>query len=215
MNHYKAFAATYATQHAVPGSVKRPAMPSSTKRDIEEEEDERARLASLPPPCAAHAVPGTVNRQTPQTDDDQEPRVWHWGHAWLPHHTEMMKDKKCLIGHHEWQLEKRGQNTHRQFLDFEARARKGDIIFLHCSQKGGLTHWGKYLSEGREDKTGPSGASALCAGDRSSIPGKLWTDTTIRVDEWRELPKPLDGSGRNATLYEVKSTTKNHENYSV
>jgi hypothetical protein len=120
-----------------------------------------------------------------------------------------MKEKKCLIGHHEWQLEKRGQNTHRQFLDFEARARKGDIIFLHCSQKGGLTHWGKYLSEGREDKTGPACALNLTKA------GKLWTDTTIRVDEWRELPKPLDGSGRNATLYEVKSTTKNHENYSV
>ena len=53
---YKAFAATYATQHAVPGSVKRPAMPSSTKRDIEEEEDERARLASLPSPCGRQNI---------------------------------------------------------------------------------------------------------------------------------------------------------------
>jgi hypothetical protein len=154
--------------------------------------------------AAQHAVPGSVNRQTPQTDDDQEPRVWHWGHASPEDHAEMMKEKKCLIGHHEWQLEKRGQNTHRQFLVFEGRARKGDIIFLHCSKKGGLTHWGKYLSDGREDKTGPS-----------SIPGKQWTDTTIRVDEWRELSKPLDGSGKRATLYEVKSTTKNYEKYIV
>ena len=56
MNHYKAFAATYATQHAVPGSVRRPAMPSSTRRDIEEEEDERARLASLPSPCGRQNI---------------------------------------------------------------------------------------------------------------------------------------------------------------
>jgi hypothetical protein len=68
---YKAFAATYATHRVVPALVKRQpkvclptktmvAMPSSSKRDIEEEEDERARLASLQTSCAAPAPPSTV-----------------------------------------------------------------------------------------------------------------------------------------------------------
>jgi len=99
---------------------------------------------------------------------------------------------------------KGGLNTHRQFIVFEEKAHEGDIIFLHCSKKGGLTHWGKYISEGREDNHYPS-----------SEPGKQWTDTTIRVDEWRELAEPLKGTGRNTTLYEVTSDTKNYENYIV
>lgn len=148
-------------------------------------------------------TPSPTNIVTKQKETPKR-RVWHWGHKSPIDHSNSLKENKCLIGHHEWQLERGGQNTHRQFLVFENKVKEGDIIFLHCSNKGGLTHWGKYISKGREDKTGPS-----------SIPGKLWTDTTIRVDEWRQLSQTLDGSGRNATLYEVKSNTKNYENYIV
>ena len=156
-----------------------------------------------------------VERQ-PERQPEQQPellqgkkdtptrRIWHWGHKSPHDHSKCLRENKCLIGHHEWQLEKVGLNTHRQFLAFENRVQEGDIIFLHCSKKGGLTHWGKYISEGHEDKTGPS-----------SIPGKQWTDTTIRVDEWRNLPVTLKGSGRNLTLYEVTTNTKNYDNYIV
>lgn len=170
---------------------------------------ERQRCAS---PKRKPRTPSPTNEREPERQpepqqvkqDTPRRRIWHWGHKSSVDHSNSLRENKCLIGHHEWQLDEVGLNTHRQFLVFENRVQEGDIIFLHCSKKGGLTHWGKYISEGREDKTGPS-----------DIPGKQWTDTTIRVDEWRELAEPLKGSGRNSTLYEVKSNTKNYDNYIV
>ena len=47
MNHYKAFAATYATQHAVPGSVRRPAMPSSSAPLVVQTIEERVVLGKV------------------------------------------------------------------------------------------------------------------------------------------------------------------------
>jgi hypothetical protein len=183
-------------------------MPVFTNHDDFAEAYKRQRFTS---PKRKPRTPSPTNERQPERQpellqvkkDTPTRRIWHWGHRSSDDHSNCLKEKKCLIGHHVWQLEKGGLNTHRQFLAFE-KAHEGDIIFLHCSKKGGLTHWGKYISEGREDYHYPS-----------TLPGKQWTDTTIRVDEWRKLPVTLEGSGRNSTLYEITPDTKNYKNYIV
>ena len=95
-------------------------------------------------------------------------------------------------------------------MKFQENASEGDIIFLHCSKMGGLTHYGiftgeitKRPSELPEDKGGG------------------WFHSFISVYEWNPLPEVAKGSGKNLTLYEVTPTNKdgtpfkNYQNYNI
>jgi len=146
------------------------------------------------------------------------PKMWHCGNgaAWGRKDIDKELEKtaknhsKCVdsgifeIGHHERQLDNGGFNTHRQYLKFVKDAHKGDIVFLHCAKKGGLTHWGIY--EGIYDDI---------LYDRDPIDGGSWYGSEFRVDEWRPIPDIKKGVGRNCTLYEVTEDSKNYENYMI
>jgi len=146
------------------------------------------------------------------------PKIWHCGNgaAWgrkdidkelektAKNHSKYVDSGIFGIGHNERQCMKGGFNTHRQYLKFVKDASKGDIVFLHCAKKGGLTHWGIY--EGIYDDI---------LYDRDPIDGGSWYQSEFRVDEWRPLPDIKKGVGRNCTLYEVTEASKNYENYMI
>ena len=162
--------------------------------------------------------PSTLGETQPQ----RTPKIWHCGHGvpWhfrgeraanratiaKSHHEKGIQEKYCVIGHNDDQLQKKGNNTRKQYEKFCEDAQEGDIVFTHCSIKGGLTHWGVYTGEiinrrWRYDR---------CMGIlREGI------DSHIMVYEWFPLPEILKGTGRNSTLYEVKPTFKNYQNYSI
>lgn len=145
------------------------------------------------------------------------PKIWHCGNgaAWgrydvkavlektAKKHTKYVDSGIFVIGHHERQCVKGGFNTHRQYLKFVKDASKGDIVFLHCAKKGGLTHWGIY--EGVYDDVISD----------SSTYSEPWYESEFRVDKWRPIPDIKKGVGRNWTLYEVTQGSKNYENYMI
>jgi len=145
------------------------------------------------------------------------PKVWHCGNgaAWgkwdatarlditAKNHSKYVDSGIFAIGHHKRQCVKGGFNTHRQYLKFVKDASKGDIVFLHCTKKGGLTHWGIY--EDVYDDV---------LSDRSTA-SEPWYESEFRVDKWRPLPDIKKGVGRNSTLYEVTEDSKNYENYMI
>jgi hypothetical protein len=151
-----------------------------------------------------------------ETQSQRTPKIWHCGHGvpWhfsgeraanratiaKAHHEKGIQEKYCVIGHNDDQLQKKGNNTRRQYEKFHEEAKEGDIVFTHCSIKGGLTHWGVYTGEiiTRRSPRSPSG-----------------NHSHIMVYEWNSLPEVLKGTGRNSTLYEVKPRFKNYQNYSI
>ena len=164
--------------------------------------------------------------QTSSTMTETQPRrtakIWHCGHGvpWhfsgeraanratiaKAHHEKGIQEKYCVIGHNDDQLHKKGNNTRRQYEKFYEDAKEGDIVFTHCSIKGGLTHWGVYTGEIVNREVPRS---------RPDSAGRYGIDSHIMVYEWNPLPEILKGTGRNSTLYEVKPTFKNYQNYSI
>lgn len=143
-------------------------------------------------------------------------KIWHCGHGigWsnekcdatqkkhLHAAQDGLRDKTCSIFHAEWQLEKKGNNTQRQYQRFMKDAVKGDTIFFHCTKLGGLSHFGFYTGETNDfPYIGHNGLPEI--------------QTKIRVDSWRPLLCSMNGTGRNSTLYEVKPGYKNYENYMI
>ena len=155
-----------------------------------------------------------------ETQSQRTPKTWHCGHGvpWhfsgeraanratiaKAHHEKGIQEKYCVIGHNDDQLQKKGNNTRRQYEKFHEEAKEGDIVFTHCSIKGGLTHWGVYTGEIITRPIEPQ-ASA----------GRSGNDSHIMVYAWNSLPEVLKGTGRNSTLYEVKPRFKNYQNYSI
>lgn len=90
-----------------------------------------------------------------------------------------------------------GFNTHKQFKMFYEKANIGDVLFMHCSSLpsgSAITHYGTWTGE--------------------IIPyGK--GESLIIVEEWIPFETYKSGSGKNATLYEVKEGDKNYENYRI
>jgi hypothetical protein len=145
------------------------------------------------------------------------PKIWHCGHGTgrgkNPHPHFVAKHLKaaddgvlnntCSIFHGEWQLENPyGLNTHRQWLRFLKNAVIGDIIFLHCSKKGGLLYWGEYI--------GVESIPYKCP-----VSNKSEIQSLIKVVKWTPLPDIKKGVGSNCTLYEVTEDSKNYENYMI
>lgn len=158
-------------------------------------------------------------------------KIWHWGHGNgdSPHTTPLTKEEKkvrrarfrkqyedgltngtCIIGHRFQQENEVGLNTRKQLMAFQRDAKKGDIIFNHCTQKGGLTHYGFFTGEiSRRPSTAPEDA------------GQGWFHSFASVRRWHPLPETLKGVGRRDTLYEVTPYTKagkptnNYQNYSI
>jgi len=149
-------------------------------------------------------------------EEYRKQKIWHCGHGigWsnekcaatqekhLRAANDGLRDKTCSIFHAEWQLDKKGNNTHRQYLRFMKDAIEGDIMFFHCTKLGGLSHYGFYTGE----------TSDFPYMSQNGLPE---IQTKISVDSWRPLLRSINGTGRNSTLYEVKPGYKNYENYMI
>ena len=165
--------------------------------------------------------------------EKRTPKIWHCGHGvgdvngtenrtpeekkarkvWIRNkYAEGLVNNTCIIGHHPQQEQGQGKNTRKQFLEFKDTACEGDIIFNHCSFKGGITHYGVYT--GAENITT---SESRCSWDE----GKGWLHSLISVDRWIPLPAPVAGTRLCQTLYEVTPKTnegkdrKNYKNYSI
>ena len=165
-----------------------------------------------------------TSSEVTETQPQRTPKIWHCGHGVPWHfsgerasnratiakewHEKGIQEKFCVIGHNDDQLQKKGNNTRRQYEKFNEDAQEGDIVFTHCSIKGGLTHWGVYTGEIINIPYTRTGTAAE-ATSRYGINSK------IMVYQWYPLPEVLKGAGRNSTLYEVKPTFKNYQNYSI
>ena len=119
-----------------------------------------------------------------------------------------LTNNTCLIGHRHQQENEVGGNTRKQFMKFQSEAKEGDIIFNHCSRRGGLTHYGFFTGEiSRVASPAPEDA------------GQGWFHSFISVKEWIPLAAVMMGTGNRPTLYEVTRTTKkgkptkNYQNY--
>ena len=164
-----------------------------------------------------------------ETGPYMKTKIWHCGHGakWgredgkqekqlmKGFHDRGVKDNTCFIHHGTYPRNgeegrddtipsTKGYNTTKQFARFYDTANEGDIIFSHCASKGGLTHYGFYTGEITQDQS-PDHYKA----DEYSV------FSYIHVYEWIPLPEILKGTGRNCTLYEVKSHNKNFQNYSI
>ena len=150
-------------------------------------------------------------------------KIWHCGHGakWgrldsklekekmMKRHDEGIREGTCFIhtAHlNDESLRTRGNNTTKQFKKFRDSSQEGDIVFTSCAKKGGLTHYGfftgeitQYVVQDEEDKLN----------NRTSM------HNFIHVYEWFPLSEILKGAGCNTTLYEVKPTFKNYQNYSI
>ena len=145
---------------------------------------------------------------TSTTVSNEVPKIWHCGNGTLqggPQQTLMNYGRGLEIGTYwichgneddEW-TKSPGNNASKQFKKFVSSAKEGDIMFLHSSMRkvGGITHWGVFTGE---ISTDPGGGVSY-----------------IHVYEWKPLPETLKGTGLRPTLYEVKPTFKNYQNYSI
>tara|TARA_B100000686_G_scaffold186012_1_gene192794 strand:+ start:1258 stop:1917 length:660 start_codon:yes stop_codon:yes gene_type:complete len=154
-----------------------------------------------------HGV-GDVNRTENRTPEEKKARK-----VWIRNtYAEGLTNNTCIIGHHPQQEQGQGKNTRKQFLEFKKSASEGDIIFNHCSCKGGITHYGIYT--GAENITT---SESSCPWDE----GKGWLHSLISVERWIPLPAPMAGTGNVLTLYEVTPKTKagkdrkNYKNYII
>ena len=154
-----------------------------------------------------HGV-GDVNGTEKRTPEEKKARK-----VWIRNtYAEGLVNNTCIIGHRPQQEQEQGKNTRKQFLEFKETACEGDIIFNHCSFKGGITHYGVYT--GAENITT---SESRCSWDE----GEGWLHSLISVDRWIPLPAPVAGTGLCHTLYEVTPKTnagkdrKNYKNYSI
>ena len=140
----------------------------------------------------------------------EEPKKWHCGNGgevsdeWKSEFKSHGKARKaiyqesldknfCIVGASEG-----GGRWKNQLQPFMNRARKGDIIHLHCSYlptERSVTHKGIFTGEFVK-------RDILCGMDVEHT----WA---INVDEWTPISSPFKGSGRQATIYEVTD----HEDY--
>jgi hypothetical protein len=136
------------------------------------------------------------------------PKIWHCGNGKLqggPEQSLMNYGRGLDMGTYwichgteddEW-TKSTGNNASKQFWKFKSDAQEGDILFLHSSmtQIGGITHWGVFTGE-----ISPAHERGI---------------SYIHVYDWIPLPETLKGVGDRRTLYEVKPTYKNYQNYSI
>lgn len=158
-----------------------------------------------------------------QTQEQRIPKIWHCGHGakWgrpdsklekeimMLRHSSGIRGGTCFIhtGHlNEESLRTRGNNTTKQFKKFLDGSQEGDIVFTSCSKKGGLTHYGFFTGEITQDEV---------QDEEDKLNNRTSMHNFIHVYEWFPLSHILKGAGRNSTLYEVKPTFKNYQNYSI
>ena len=186
-----------------------PSLEGTLDSRITRSENMRLRRQLVPLHCGKF-IPTKEER----VEESREQKIWHCGHGigWSGEKSKSvqnkhllaahdgLRDKTCSIFHADHQMEKKGNNTQRQYLRFMKDAVEGDIIFFHCTKFGGLTHFGVYT------------------GETNDIPymnydGLPEIQTKISVDFWRPLSRSMNGTGRNSTLYEVKPGDKHYYTY--
>ena len=152
------------------------------------------------------------------------PKIWHCGHnfkagpleaarengtnqvdrkehkEWFKKEIDVSKDQ-CVVLHNSKRTSK--GNTHVQVKKFIEESRPGDIIFRHTQAK--LTHYGYITGE------------VLTVSRHTIHPNEIEGEmvTRIPVEKWIPLPEMRIGTGKNATIYEVKSHNKNFGNYNI
>ena len=158
-----------------------------------------------------------------ETQSQRTPKIWHCGHGakWgrtdsklekekmMKRHDEGVSGGTCFIhtSHlNEDSLRTRGNNTTKQFKKFLDISQEGDIVFTSCSKKGGLTHYGFFTGEITQDEV---------QDEEDKLNNRTSIHNFIHVYEWFPLSQILKGTGRNSTLYEVKPTFNNYQNYSI
>ena len=163
--------------------------------------------------------PSTLGETQPQ----RTPKIWHCGHGakWgrsdskvekekmMKRHDEGIRGGTCFIhsGHlNEDSLKKRGNTTTKQFKKFLEDSQEGDLVFTSCANKGGLTHYGFFTGEVTQNEV---------QDEEDKLNNRTSLHNFIHVYEWFPLPEILKGTGRNSTLYEVKPTFKNYQNYRI
>ena len=161
--------------------------------------------------------------QLTQAQEQRTPKIWHCGHGakWgrtdsklekeimMLRHSTGIREGTCFIhtGHlNDESLRTRGNNTTKQFKKFLDGSQEGDIVFTSCSKKGGLTHYGFFTGEITQDEV---------QDEEDKLNNRTSIHNFIHVYEWFPLSQILKGAGRNSTLYEVKPTFKNYQNYSI
>jgi hypothetical protein len=154
----------------------------------------------------------TSSSHIADNESQRTPKIWHCGNGTLrggPQQTLMNYGRGLEMGTYwichgneddEW-TKSPGNNASKQFKKFVSSAKEGDIMFLHSSMRkvAGITHWGVFT------------------GEITPVPRllKLGGISYIHVYEWKPLPETLKGTGLRPTLYEVKPTFKNYQNYSI
>ena len=151
-----------------------------------------------------HGVGGSAAAHESMTPEEKRARVVRIDRQY----EDGLTNNTCLIGHRHQQENEVGGNTRKQFMKFQSEAKEGDIIFNHCSRRGGLTHYGFFTGEiSRVASPAPEDA------------GQGWFHSFISVKEWIPLEAVMMGTGNRPTLYEVTRTTKegkptnNYQNY--
>ena len=158
-----------------------------------------------------------------ETQPQRTPKIWHCGHGakWgrtdskvekermMKRHDEGIREGTCFIhtAHlNEGSLKKRGNDTTKQFKKFLEGSQEGDLVFTSCAKKGGLTHYGFFTGEVTQNEVQDK---------EDKLNNRTSLHNFIHVYEWYPLSEILKGAGRNSTLYEVKPTFKNYQNYSI
>jgi len=165
-----------------------------------------------------------TSSEVTETQPQRTPKIWHCGHGAMwnrpdskvekeklaKFHDEGIRGRTCFI--HTAHLDNddfskgRGFNTTKQFKKFLEGSKEGDIIFNHCAKKGGITHYGFFTGEVTQNEV---------QDEEDKLNNRTSLHNFIHVYEWFPLSDILKGAGRNSTLYEVKPTFKNYQNYSI
>ena len=165
-----------------------------------------------------------LSSELKETQPQKIPKIWHCGHGakWgrtdskiekekmMKRHDEGIREGTCFI--HTAHLDNqdfskgRGFNTTKQFKKFLEDSQEGDLVFTSCANKGGLTHYGFFTGEVAQNEV---------QDEEDKLNNRTSIHNFIHVYEWYPLSEILKGAGRNSTLYEVKPTFKNYQNYSI
>ena len=161
--------------------------------------------------------------QLTQAQEQRIPKIWHCGHGAKWGRTDSKLEKEVMMLRHsagissgtcfihtahlnDESLRTRGNNTTKQFKKFLDGSQEGDIVFTSCTKKGGLTHYGFFTGEITQNEV---------QDEEDKLNNRTSIHNFIHVYEWFPLSQILKGAGRNSTLYEVKPTFKNYQNYSI